>query len=136
MMNRRGFLGILGARLLAASVAAEAQPAAKTYRIGWLAPAPIPDNLDAFRGELRALGYVEGHNVTIGPRYAVGQSSLAATAVDLLRINPDVIVTDGSSAALAPVAPGKSDLCGRSQSRLSKSIEHPGQNRSRRPSRY
>ena len=37
----------------------------KTYRIGWLAQAPLPSMLDAFRDGLRALGYVEGENLVI-----------------------------------------------------------------------
>jgi putative ABC transport system substrate-binding protein len=101
-MDRRAFIGSVAGGLLAAPLAAEAQPAGHLYRIGWLAPAPNLDNLEAFRAGLRALGYVEGTNLTIEPRSggdALGD--LAVVAAALMRSNPDVIVTDGSSAAAA-----------------------------------
>jgi len=52
-----------------APVAAETHESAKVYRIGWLAPAPLPTTLDAFRDGLRVLGYVEGNNFAIEQRY-------------------------------------------------------------------
>jgi putative ABC transport system substrate-binding protein len=67
MERRRFLLGWL-AGLLAPPLAAEAQLAGKVYRVGWLAPAPIPENMHAFRKGLRALGYVEGNNVVIEQR--------------------------------------------------------------------
>jgi putative ABC transport system substrate-binding protein len=99
-MNRRAFVTALGA-VLAAPRAAGAQQAGKVYRIGWLASAPIPENLDAFRNGLRALGYVEGTNVVIDQRYAAGKKPLATAAAEILESRPDVIVTDGSVAAIA-----------------------------------
>ena len=72
MMDRRAFVvGRLA--VLAAPLAADGQQAGKVYRIGWLAAGPIPDNLDACCSGLRALGYLNGHNVVIESRYAVGQ---------------------------------------------------------------
>ena len=101
-MDRRTFLAGSGAMILAGPLAAEAQQAGKVYRIGWLAAGPIPDNLDAFRSGLRALGYLSGHNVVIEPRYAVGQNKpLAVAAAEVVRTHPDVIVTDGNAAAAA-----------------------------------
>ena len=100
-MDRRAFVNTVSGSILIAPLAAEAQPASKTYRVGWLAPAPIPENLDAFRSGLRVLGYFEGNNVTIEQRYAAKTLPLAAAAAAIVRINPDVIVTDGSSAAIA-----------------------------------
>jgi ABC-type uncharacterized transport system substrate-binding protein len=101
-MDRRVFLCTLAAGLLTAPLAAGAQQTGNVYRIGWLAIGPIPDNLDAFRGGLRALGYVEGHNIAIEQRYALGQAkSLAVAAADVVRLNPDIIVTDGNAAAAA-----------------------------------
>ena len=38
MTTRRAFLGTLAGGLLAAPLAARAQPAGKAYRIGWLSP--------------------------------------------------------------------------------------------------
>ncbi len=60
-MERRTFLGVLAGSLLAAPLAAEAQPAGKPPRIGWLSAGSQPDPfLEGFREGLRRLGYVEG----------------------------------------------------------------------------
>jgi putative tryptophan/tyrosine transport system substrate-binding protein len=100
-MNRRAFIATVTA-ILVAPLVMEAQQRGNVYRIGWLSIGPIPDNLDAFRDGLRALGYVEGRNITIDQRYALDQSkSLAVAAADVVRLNPDIIVTDGSVAAAA-----------------------------------
>jgi putative ABC transport system substrate-binding protein len=99
-MNRRMFLRVSSVSLVWLPAAA-AQQAARMHRIGWLSAAPVPDNLDAFRGGLRTLGYVEGSTIAIEQRYAVGNVSLATAAAEAVRVKPDVIVTDGSSGALA-----------------------------------
>jgi hypothetical protein len=63
-VNRRAFLGTLG--LLAVPRAAEAQPAGKVPRIGWLGLSPAANpNREAVLQGLRELGYVEGRNVVI-----------------------------------------------------------------------
>jgi putative ABC transport system substrate-binding protein len=53
--------------LLAAPLAAEAQPAGKVYRIGVLYPGAdnsiFRGNFDGFRQALRTAGYVEGRNL-------------------------------------------------------------------------
>jgi hypothetical protein len=63
-MDRRAFIGSLTGGLLAAPLAAEAQPAGKVARIGLLDhSAPDPSRLgwwQGFKGRLRELGYVEG----------------------------------------------------------------------------
>jgi hypothetical protein len=82
-----------------AQVAAETQESAKVYRIGWLAPAPLPTTLDAFRDGLRVLGHVEGNNIVIEQRYAMGKPERFAPLVaELVRTNVDVIVTTGNQA--------------------------------------
>ena len=55
MIDRRTFLAGTGAVLLTAPLAAEAQPAAKIARIGYLAPnlAASPHRLEAFLQGLR-----------------------------------------------------------------------------------
>jgi len=71
-MHRRSFLtGALS--FLAAPLAAGAQQSARIYRIGYLGPGPgseLPPALDAFREQLRQLGYVEGQNLAIEYRWA------------------------------------------------------------------
>src|SRR5215475_3726687 len=56
-------------------VAATAQPATKTYRIGVLAPGchPPSSTLDILLQGLRDLGYVEGQNLVIEWRYSEGK---------------------------------------------------------------
>jgi putative ABC transport system substrate-binding protein len=54
------------------------------------------------RRGLRELGWVEGQNITIEPRFAEGQTErLPALAAELVRLRMDVIVTSTTPAALA-----------------------------------
>jgi putative ABC transport system substrate-binding protein len=103
-MDRRGFIGALAGGLLAAPLAAEAQPAPRNARIGYLATnlATTPHLQDAFRQGLRDLGYVEGRNLVIEYRSAEGKSDrLAVLAAELVALNIDVIVAPGTPQALA-----------------------------------
>jgi putative ABC transport system substrate-binding protein len=105
-MDRRAFLGALTGGLLAAPLAAEAQQAGKVWRIGSLntSPIPVPDQnpiWDAFRYRLRELGYIEGQNLTIEYRTTGGPADrLPDLAVELIRLNVDVIVVPATQAAL------------------------------------
>jgi putative ABC transport system substrate-binding protein len=55
--------------------------------------------MEVFRQGLRELGYVEGKNIVIEPRYAEGKlDRLPELAADLVRLNVDVIVTSGPTA--------------------------------------
>jgi putative tryptophan/tyrosine transport system substrate-binding protein len=92
--------------LLAAPVAAEAQPAGKVYRIGLLGGGTASGyarHVEAFRAGLRDLGYVEGKSILIEYRWAEGKyDRLPDLTRDLLRLKVDLIVTHGlpgSSAA-------------------------------------
>ncbi len=91
--------------LLAAPLVAGAQPPGKMPRIGVLLTlysSPVEDTPQAFRDGLRALGYIEGHNIAIEWRSAEGQyDQLAALAADLVRLRVDVIVADVTRATLA-----------------------------------
>ena len=86
--------------LLATFWVAEAQPAAPA-RIGWISNdrggnSPM---FDAFRDGMRELGYVEGRNVIIEPYWGEGSNErLERLAVELVRSNPRVIVTQGGPA--------------------------------------
>jgi putative ABC transport system substrate-binding protein len=110
-MDRRAFLAGAGAVLLAAPFA-EAQPAAKVARIGFLSPASPSDAggnpsdlavlFAAFREALRELGYAEGQNIRIESRWAEGNyDRLPGLAADLVRLKVDVIVTYGTPASEA-----------------------------------
>lgn len=86
--------------LFVAPLAAEAQPLPKVYRIGVLsASAFTPEHArrdEAFRQGLRDLGYVEGQNITIAYRYAEGQYEKFPALVELIRLNVDVLVAEGT----------------------------------------
>lgn len=101
MMNRRRFLRVMSASLLAAPLGAEAQQPAKLPRIGVLSggtPATYAVRHEAFRQRLRELGYVEGRNIVLEYRYAEGkQERLPGLAAELVRLNVDVILTYGDN---------------------------------------
>ena len=67
-MERRAFIGALTGGLLAAPLVAEAQPAGKVPRIGWLGPDQAALRREILLEALRDLGYVEGRNIEIDPR--------------------------------------------------------------------
>jgi putative ABC transport system substrate-binding protein len=91
------------AGLLAATLAVEARPAGKLYRIGYLETGVMrPRAWDAFRERLRELGHVERQSVAFEVRWADGQiDRLPGLAAELVRLNVDLIVTAGSPAARA-----------------------------------
>jgi putative ABC transport system substrate-binding protein len=85
--------------LFAVGSAAEAQPAGKAYRIGflWDSPAVFPESIEAFRQSLRELGYVEGQNLTIEYRWAEGNPErIRELAQELVRLKVDLIVAPSS----------------------------------------
>ena len=98
-MKRRAFL-TGAAALIASPRAAEAQPAAKRYRVAYvgIAPRTVAEVAQgppykAFVTELQRLGYVEGHNVVIELWTAAGRiENYAALAREVAQSQPDVIV--------------------------------------------
>jgi ABC-type uncharacterized transport system substrate-binding protein len=103
--TRRAFIGTLGGGLLAAPFTADAQPAGKAYRVGYLTAGSVTANprvLEAFRQGLRELGWVEGQNIVIEYRSAEGHfDRLPDLAAELVRLKVDVIVAAPTPAALA-----------------------------------
>ena len=103
-MRRREFITLLGG---AATwpLAAQAQRTGKVSRIGFLgtsSPALERHLVDAFRKKLRELGHVEGENIAIEYRWAEGRDErLPSLAAELVRLNPDVIVTTGTPGTIA-----------------------------------
>ena len=91
--------------LFALSVSAQAQQAERIFRIGFLDPSTASGSavlLDAFRQELRKLGWTEGKNVTIEYRFAEQKAErLPELAAELVRLNVDVIVGATTASALA-----------------------------------
>jgi putative ABC transport system substrate-binding protein len=105
MIARRTFLAGTGAVLLATPLAAEAQQASGLRRIGYLgssSPSLEPTYVEAFRQQLRHLGYIEGQHIAIEYRWAEGRADrLPNLAAELVRLDPVVIVTTGTPGTLA-----------------------------------
>lgn len=97
---------ILAFGVLAASLVAEAQPAARGYRIGVLLAAPAPTvapHLEALRQQLRELGYLEGQNLALELRWmtTAAEGGLDRLAADLVRSKVDLLVSWTTPATLA-----------------------------------
>jgi ABC-type uncharacterized transport system substrate-binding protein len=84
---------------------AEGQPLAKVPRIGMLMPVSAEDaagNIEAFQQRLAELGYLDGKNINIERRYTDGRTGrVTALAAELVGLQPDIIVTWGTPAAMA-----------------------------------
>ena len=100
-MERRTFLALVPASLLATPLAAEAQQTTKVTSIGYLSGPSLSANaarIEAFRQGLRELSYVEGKNIVIEWRSADGKfEGLPALAAELVRLKVAVIVTSGGA---------------------------------------
>src|SRR6266481_1060770 len=91
--------------LLALGVIAEAQQTGKIFRIGFLDTSTASGSavlMDAFRQEMRKLGWIEGKNVAIEYRFAEQKPErLWELAVDLGRLKGWRLVLSGTRPALA-----------------------------------
>ena len=98
-----GRILVLVLTLLSAVGAVQAQPAGQARRVGMLLYDGAPPGfLEAFRDELRALGHLEGNNLTIEMRNAAGRNErLGALADELVRLKVDVILAMNTPAAQA-----------------------------------
>jgi putative ABC transport system substrate-binding protein len=100
-MDRRAFLAG-SAALLAAPLAAEAQQARKVPRVGILLLSDAQSVPDAFRQELRELGYVEGQTIALEYRWAEGKEErFPGLASELVHLRVDVIFAAVAAAAQA-----------------------------------
>lgn len=90
---------------IAAPLPADAQPAGKTWRIGYLgsaSPSLAGPFVEAFRQGLREHGYVEGKNLTVEFRWAHGTlEALPGLATELISLKVDAIFVGNTVAALA-----------------------------------
>jgi putative tryptophan/tyrosine transport system substrate-binding protein len=104
MMRRRDLITLLGGAA-AWPLVARAQQPAKIPRIGYLSPAFANTHVtrvEAFRGGLSDLGYLEGRNIVIEYRWAEGRYDwLPELAAELVHLKVDVIVTFGTPGILA-----------------------------------
>jgi putative ABC transport system substrate-binding protein len=96
----------LALSLLTAPLVVNAQPPATMARIGVLhGDALTPERAhrqQAFQQGLHDLGWVAGHNIAIAYRYAEGKfDRLPDLAAELVRLNVQVLVVDGTAGAAA-----------------------------------
>jgi len=102
-MKRKITVFALCTLLFALCVATDAQPPKRIPRIGYLSSrSAIEPREEAFRKGLKALGYVEGHNILIEWRFAQGKRERQwSLASDLVRLNVDCIIATGTPAVHA-----------------------------------
>jgi putative ABC transport system substrate-binding protein len=133
-VDRRAFLAAVTGGLLAAPLAAGAQPAGEIPRIGFLSPTARTRAADAFRLGLQELGYAEGRNIAVEYRYADGRLDLLPViASEFVRKKMNVIVTIGSGVAAAKHATATIPIVMRSTqdpvtARFVASLARPGGN--------
>jgi putative ABC transport system substrate-binding protein len=135
LVSRRRFL--VGALVLSVNPRLGAAQSPKTLRIGFLTILTAEENapyLEALRDGLKALGYVEGRNISLELSAAGSSEPLSKRAADLVAMNVDIIVADSTPAAMAAIAAtrsipivfaGPSDPVG---SGLVDSLARPGRN--------
>jgi putative tryptophan/tyrosine transport system substrate-binding protein len=105
-VKRRDFVA-LGAAVALAPLAARAQQSERVRTIGILLNADETEidaqqRLVAFRRGMNALGWVEGKNFRVEMRWGRGDRDLVQShAQDLVRIAPEVILTNGTPSTVA-----------------------------------
>jgi putative tryptophan/tyrosine transport system substrate-binding protein len=95
-MRRRKFITLFGGAA-AWPLAARAQQAGRTHRLGWLLPLTrdAPVNV-AFFDELRRRGFIEGQNLMVEYRpWALHFDLVSQYAAELVNARVDVIITGG-----------------------------------------
>ena len=105
MFLARSPIAALAIAVLMAPIALHAQQAAKVYRIGMLCPTqcvPTHPLWSPMMKGIRDFGWVEGQNVVIEFRHAMGRAErLPALAGELVAAKVDVLVAPSPSAAQA-----------------------------------
>jgi putative ABC transport system substrate-binding protein len=104
-MRRREFILLVGSAGAAWPLGLKAQQPARAARIGFLATRSLdPDEtrsgLSAFYQGLREYGYIDGQNISVEVRTAEVER-FPALALELVRLNLDLIVATNSLAARA-----------------------------------
>lgn len=99
-MRRRAFMAGFGSALTAWPLMARAQQSDKVWRIGYLGFGRASDwtsEIEALRGGLRDLGYVEGKNIVIEFRWAERADQTLELATQLVGMKVDVIFAPAST---------------------------------------
>jgi putative ABC transport system substrate-binding protein len=104
-MKRKITVLTLSAMLFALCSSAGAQQGGKVFRIGILDPSTASGSAvlwEAFRQELRKLGWNEGKNITIEYRFAEQKGErLPELAAELVRLKVDLIIVPDTPSTLA-----------------------------------
>ena len=103
MITRRAFVRSLTCSLLCAPLGTYAQTAGKVYRLGQLREGSVPFSR-VFWEAMEGYGWFEGRNIVVHTRFAKATKELPALAMELVKLNVDVIVTDGTPATRAAKA--------------------------------
>jgi putative ABC transport system substrate-binding protein len=108
-MKRRNFVASVGAMSLATAIPVAAQRT-RPMQLAWVtierANVPSP-GLDAFVGGMRELGYAKDKDFTVAVWYGEGSGEkLSLMAADIVRSQPDLIVTQGGVALMPLVRAG------------------------------
>jgi putative ABC transport system substrate-binding protein len=106
-IRRREFIAALGGAVAAWPLSVRAQQGDRARRIGVLMPfdenEPVAKTyVSAFTQALADLGWTDGRNVLMDLRWAGGDiNQVRALAQELVRLQPDLILTDGTMATAA-----------------------------------
>jgi ABC-type uncharacterized transport system substrate-binding protein len=134
MTTRRAFITLVSGAAAAWPIAAPAQEAGRTYRLGFLLPVPRQTPmLDAFFDELRLNGFIEGKNLVVLPGFEATDDNLSNRAAALVSAAPDVIISGPAPPLRAlqaitrtiPLVGMSEDMVGEG---LVASLAHPGGN--------
>ena len=106
MNKRRKLVIAFGAGALAAPLVSFAQQQGKMWRVGLLYNGSRQSAIDtgrypAFIEGMRKAGYIEGQNLVIEARFADVNDDLRAVGSEILKSNPDLVVTSGALGAHA-----------------------------------
>jgi putative ABC transport system substrate-binding protein len=139
-MRRRDFIAGFGGAVIGPLTAFAQQSSGKIWRVAYLYPEnldnPADRNIfDAFRGELRRLGYIEGRNLVIDLWLAQGEiGRLPLLVSEAIARKPDAIVGIGTPSVVAArhvtstipivMSPGGDPV----RAGLVASLAHPGGN--------
>src|SRR5438445_6720097 len=105
-MKKKFTVLTLCAIVLALCFSVHAQQPGKIFRIGYLDPSTAAGSavlVEAFRQELSKLGWIEGKNIAIVPRFgeSKGSARLAELGAEVVRLKVDLIVVSATPPALA-----------------------------------
>ena len=99
-MKRREFIAGIGGAAAVWPLAARGQQLGRVWRIGYLGVGPAShwtNEVEALRSGLHDLGYAEGKNILIEFRWAERASQTLDVAIQLARMNVDVIFAPAST---------------------------------------